>query len=168
MNLLVVSIIMYAAMHDIRECKIPNKSVFAIILIGITQSLMTTFEVGSLQSITITDACLGLTIGLIICIFLHSIGLFGAGDAKLLASLGTIVGFPGIIIVIAVSIISASILSLFRLACYGELNDLIRRWKDTIILRSYQPPKINSIAADSIPMGGAILLATMYCHFYLL
>lgn len=168
MNLLIISIIMYAALHDLRDCKIPNKSVFAIVLVGITQSFMTTFGVGPFQSIPLADACLGLIIGLVVCLFLHRIGIFGAGDAKLLASLGTIVGFPNIILVIAASIITASLLSLFRLACYGELNDLIIRWKDTVIYRTYQPPKTNSVAASGVPMGGAILLATMYCHFYLL
>lgn len=168
MNLLVISIIMYAALHDLRDCKIPNKSVIAIIIVGITQSLLTTFELGSFHSITFSNACLGFIIGLAICMFLHRVGIFGAGDAKLLASLGTIVGFPDIILLIAVAILTAGTLSLLRLACYGEFNDLINRWRNAILYRNYQPPSTNTVASSAIPMGGAILLATMYCHFYLL
>jgi len=168
MSLIVIAIIMYAALHDLRDCKIPNKSVLAIIIVGITQSVMTTFELGSFNSVTLTDAFSGFIIGLVICMFLHYVGIFGAGDAKLLASLGTIVGFPNIILLIATAILTAGILSLLRLICYGEFSDLVNRWRNAIIYQNYQPPKTNTIASSAIPMGGAILLATMYCHFYLL
>lgn len=168
MSLLIITIVIYAALHDLRDCKIPNTSVVAIIIVGITQSLMATFELGSFYSVSFSSACMGLFVGLSICLFLHMLGVFGAGDAKLLASLGTVVGFPDIILVIAVSILIAGLLGLFRLACYGELKDLAERWKHAIIYRTYEPPKATSMAASAIPMGGAILLATMYCHFYLL
>ncbi|WP_299013374.1 prepilin peptidase [uncultured Photobacterium sp.] len=168
MNIVVITIIMYAAMYDLRFCKIPNQTVIAIIIIGLTQSTITTFGLFPIHSISLIDSCLGFSSGLIICLFLHYVGVFGAGDAKLLASLGTIVGFPYIILLISVAIFTAGFLSLLRLTCYGEFNDLCRRWCNAIIYKNYQAPKINSVASSAVPMGGAILLATMFCHFYLL
>ena len=168
MSLMILSIMIYAACYDLMRCRIPNKAVFAIVCIGLIQAAMTTFEAGYFHSITLPNALLGFSVGLIVCLLLHALGIFGAGDAKLLAALGTVVGFPDIILIIAVSILAAGVLSFFRIACYGELNDLARRWKNTVIYRSYEPPKANSVAAGGVPMGGAILLATMYCHFYLL
>lgn len=168
MSLLIIFIVMYAALYDLRDCKIPNHSVVIILLIGVIQSLMTSFEVGSYHSVPIWSACLGLLVGLVICVILHLWGVFGAGDAKLLASLGTVVGFPDIFLLIAVSIFFVGLFGVFRLACYGELKDFLTRWKDAVFFRNYQPPNATSIAASGVPMGGAILLATMYCHFYLI
>ncbi|WP_036799743.1 A24 family peptidase [Photobacterium marinum] len=168
MNIIVIAIIMYAAIHDLRDCKIPNLAVVSIIIIGLTQSAMVSLDLYSGYSISFSDSCLGFITGLIICIFLHAVGLFGAGDAKLLASLGTIIGFPNIILLIALAIFTAGLLSILRLACYGEFKDLCLRWFNVIFYKNYQSPETGSIALSAIPMGGAILLATMFCHFYLL
>ncbi|MGF1759194.1 A24 family peptidase [Photobacterium sagamiensis] len=167
MSLVVIGIIIYAALNDLRDCKIPNKAVIAIITIGLVQSAMTTIGVGSIQSITLSDALLGFGVGLLISILLHIAGLFGAGDAKLLAALGAIVGYPNIILLIAMAVLTAGSLAVLRLACYGELINLFKRWRDLLVYRTYQPPQPNSVASSAVPMGGAILLATIYCEFYL-
>jgi len=167
MSLMIISIMIYAALCDLRDCKIPNKAVIAIITVGLVQSAMTTFGADSFQSITLSDALLGLFVGLLISILLHIVGLFGAGDAKLLAALGTIVGYPNIILLIAMAVLTAGCLAVLRLACYGELFNMLKRWRDSFFYRIYLPPQTNSIAASAVPMGGAILLATIYCEFYL-
>lgn len=168
MSLLIIAIVMYAALHDLRDCTIPNHAVVAIILIGITQSLMTSFGVGSFASVTFASAGVGLLAGLGLSILLHLFGVFGAGDAKLLAALGAAVGYPDILSLIAVSVIFTGIFGIARLACYGELSGMLVRWKNAVIFHSYEPAKTNSTAASGIPMGGAILLATLFYHFYLL
>jgi len=167
MSLVVIGIMIYAALYDLRDCKIPNQAVIAIVTVGLVQSAMTTFGSGSFQSISLSDALLGFAIGLLISILLHVVGLFGAGDAKLLAALGTIVGYPNIILLIAMAILTAGCLAVLRLACYGEFFSLLQRWRDAFFYHIYQPPQTNSIAASAVPMGGAILLATIYCEFYL-
>ncbi|MDX1302214.1 A24 family peptidase [Photobacterium sp.] len=167
MSLMIISIMIYAALYDLRDCKIPNKAVIAIITVGLVQSAMTTIGLGSIQSISLPDALLGLFVGLLISILLHIVGLFGAGDAKLLAALGAIVGYPNIILLIAMAVLTAGSLAVLRLACYGELLNMLKRWRDVLIYRIYQPSQPNSVAAGAVPMGGAILLATIYCEFYL-
>ncbi|MEJ2762557.1 A24 family peptidase [Photobacterium sp. MCCC 1A19761] len=167
MDVVIISVLFYAALYDIRENKIPNLSVVAIIALSLLQPIYQTMISGTFNFSVLLDPIFGLFISFTICFLLYLTGLFGAGDAKLLASLGATVGFPHLLLLVATAISIAGILSLLRVACYGELFDLLKRWYQTIFYNVYQPPEINSVASSAIPMGGAILLATLYCHFYL-
>lgn len=149
-------------MFDINKHKIPNELTFTIIGLGVISH----FPLGT-HPIGFSLCLIGLSVGFVITIFLYSINVFGAGDAKLLASLGFIVGYPNIITLIATAIIFSGLLSVLRLICHGELASMLSRWKYSLFAGFYEKPESNSVAAGAVPMGGAILLAYMYCYFYL-
>ncbi|PSU35999.1 prepilin peptidase [Photobacterium lutimaris] len=167
MDIPITTILFYSALYDVVHNKIPNYCVLAILLIGISQTVLNVFGLGFISNLSLADAILGLLVGFMTCIFLHIKGLFGAGDAKLLASLGIIYGPVDIFLLIAFSIAFSGLLSASRLACYGELYPMLSRWYDSFRLGFYLKPESNTVAAGAVPMGGAILLATAYCEFYL-
>jgi prepilin peptidase CpaA len=167
MNIVILSVVIYAALYDIRENKIPNNAIIVLICLGLTQAIISSLEIGSLNFHYLTDALLGLIVGLLVSIILHYLGLFGAGDAKLLAALGIVVGFPNILLLISMSVVFSGALSLLLMICKHEFIPNFRRWANITVYRFYQSPKADSIAINAVPMGGAILLATLYCEFYM-
>ncbi|PSW15822.1 prepilin peptidase [Photobacterium rosenbergii] len=167
MNLPIIILVFYAALYDIRYKKISNSIVLSIIIIGLIQMLSGYFYHDPIISLEPTQAFFGFAFGLIISVLLYSIGLFGAGDAKLLASLGIIFGPHNFILLLSTSIAFAGLLCVFRLKCYGELLPMIERWYQSFQIGVYQKPETNTIASGAIPMGGAILLATVFCEFYI-
>ena len=163
----IILLVFYAALYDIKHCKIPNKVIFILLIFGMLQ-VMTNIDGFNSNAFTLfSSAILGLIVSLTISMALYSFGLFGAGDAKLLASLGIFVGPYNAVLLIAISIIFSGLLALCRLACYGELNPMLKRWYQSAIARHYFKPQSNTTAISAVPMGGAILLATVCCHFYL-
>lgn len=162
MNTPIIILVFYAALHDIRFCRISNSISFSIIIFGVLSILL-----GSFNHLSPLEALLGLTLGLLISLILCVTGLFGAGDAKLLASLGIIFGPVNVILLIACAIAFSGLLSIFRLLCYGEFFPMISRWYQSFLLGCYQKPEHNTIASSAVPMGGAILLATVFCEFYI-
>ncbi|MBY5946369.1 prepilin peptidase [Photobacterium rosenbergii] len=163
----ILLIVFYAALYDIKHCKIPNKVIFILLSFGMVQVFININGFDSNALILISNAILGLIVSLTVSLALYNFGLFGAGDAKLLASLGIFVGPYNSIILIAISIIFSGLLALCRLACYGELKEMLVWWYRSFIAGHYFKPQSNTIAISAVPMGGAILLATVYCHFYL-
>ncbi|MGF1793668.1 A24 family peptidase [Photobacterium profundum] len=167
MNLVILAVIIYSALYDLRENKIPNIAVIILVLLGLTQATISSLFIGSLDFHYLTDALIGFIVGLLVSIILHYLGLFGAGDAKLLAALGIVVGFPNILLLISMSVIFSGALSLLLMICKHEFIPNFRRWVNIIVYQFYQSPKSDSIAVNAVPMGGAILLATLYCEFYM-
>ncbi|MGF1734566.1 prepilin peptidase [Photobacterium satsumensis] len=167
MSIPILIIVFYAALHDIRYNRISNSTVLTIIIIGIIQVVLSSLQYTSIVLISPLEAFTGFFISLFISIFLYSSGLFGAGDAKLLASLGIILGPFHILILIAFSIAFSGLLSILRLSCYGELLPMLSRWYQSMKIGYYLKPDSNTVASGAVPMGGAILLATVFCEFYM-
>ncbi|MCQ1058862.1 prepilin peptidase [Photobacterium sp. ZSDE20] len=167
MSMPIILIVYYAALYDMKHCKIPNEIILILISLGFIQILFGIVETNSNALVITTNALIGLFVALSISILLYHFGLFGAGDAKLLASLGVFIGPYNAVILIATSIAFSGLLALLRLSCYGELRPMLTRWYDSVKSHHYFKPQKNTIAHSAVPMGGAILLATVYCHFYL-
>lgn len=167
MSMPIILIVFYAALYDMKHCKIPNKIILILISFGFIQTITGIDESSSNVFIITFNAIAGLLVALTISLLLYRLGLFGAGDAKLLASLGIFIGPYNAVILISISIAFSGLLALFRLSCYGELMPMLSRWYDSVKSHHYFKPQTNTIAQSAVPMGGAILLATVYCQFYL-
>lgn len=167
MSLPIIMMIYYAALFDFKHCRIPNSLVYTVMLFSLIESIVNSSLEGSTVTLVLINAVIGLIVGLIICLSLYAMGLFGAGDAKLLASLGIILGPYNLIVLIAISITFAGLLSLTRLTCYGELKPMLSRWYQSLKIGYYLKPDSNTVASSAVPMGGAILLATVFCEFYM-
>lgn len=75
-----------AAVIDIRHRRIPNVVCVAMVVAGLTLSTV------GLSSITVTSALAGLAFGFLMMLPGHVFGATGAGDVKLFAAAGTMLG----------------------------------------------------------------------------
>ncbi len=75
-----------AAVVDLRTRRVPNWLTFGIAALGVT---MATAHLGG---VGVAGAVEGLLVGLVLMLPGHVIGRTGAGDVKLLAALGTLLG----------------------------------------------------------------------------
>jgi len=75
-----------AVLIDVRSRRIPNWLTALMAGAGLVMAL------GGVSGLTVTQAALGLVGGLVLMLPGHALGATGAGDVKLLAAVGTIVG----------------------------------------------------------------------------
>jgi leader peptidase (prepilin peptidase)/N-methyltransferase len=110
-GLFVFSLLLIIALIDIEHYLIPNEAVVFLLLAGITYHVIE-------SDLTIFNRLLGLSVGLLIPIFIAilSYGSIGGGDIKLLSAMGFWVGFPGILYVLITSSLAGGIFSLILLA----------------------------------------------------
>jgi prepilin peptidase CpaA len=80
-----------SAVVDLYTRRIPNVLTFGVAAFGV---LVAGLHLGAL---TVTQAFLGLTVGLALMLPGHLIGATGAGDVKLFAAIGTLIGPQGIV-----------------------------------------------------------------------
>jgi prepilin peptidase CpaA len=78
-----------SAVVDMYTRRIPNRLTLAVIVIGLGIAL------SGLGSVTVPQALLGFVVGLALMLPGHLIGATGAGDVKLFAAIGTMLGPKG-------------------------------------------------------------------------
>ena len=83
---IVVAVTMTAAVVDLRTRRVPNWLTFGTAALGITMAMT------HLDGVGVAGAFEGLLVGLLLMLPGHVIGRTGAGDVKLLAALGTLLG----------------------------------------------------------------------------
>jgi prepilin peptidase CpaA len=86
------SILVVAAITDIRVQKIPNLLTFPTMVLGLIYYSITTGLHGLLFSIE------GLALGIALFIIPYLMGGMGAGDAKLMGAIGSIIGPKGVLL----------------------------------------------------------------------
>ena len=82
-----------AAIYDLRYRRIPNWLVLGGLVLGVGLNT-TLYAVAGMQFAGLTRALLGMGLALLIYVPLYALRAMGAGDAKLMAAVGSIVG-PG-------------------------------------------------------------------------
>ena len=82
----IVAVTMAAAVVDLRTRRVPNWLTFGTAALGITMAMT------HLDGVGVAGAFEGLLVGLLLMLPGHAIGKTGAGDVKLLAALGTLLG----------------------------------------------------------------------------
>jgi prepilin peptidase CpaA len=128
---------------DTRTHRIPNALVGATLLMG-----------GAVQVATHGTAGIGMVlagtaVGLLFFLPLYVAGAMGAGDVKLMAALGALVGPQTAVISVAFTLVAGSVLAL---AAVGW-----RRWSALAAPRG----EVNSALASRIPYAGAIVTGTL-------
>lgn len=91
---------------DIRQRRIPNWLTVSVTLLGLGNSFLFSGLSG------LGEHILAMFVALIFFFIFYLIGAFGAGDAKLMAALGAVMGFPFIIIASLLSILIGGVISL--------------------------------------------------------
>jgi prepilin peptidase CpaA len=123
---MLVAVVLWIAIHDLRHYRITNLSVIVTLLAGIGWSLALGHLSGLGQSLS------GIAVGFLLLIVFYSVGGVTAGDVKWMAALGAWYGPKG---VVGVFLVSGGILGLLSLGWtfYAAINPVER---DSLELKS--------------------------------
>jgi len=152
--------------YDVRYRRIPNVFVLATLISGLALNLIVGGLQGGLNSIG------GCVLAFILMFMLHVFGAMGAGDVKLFAAIGSIIGAHLVLPTFVVVVLTGGLLALVSVLRNGAFGMTMHRVLQILVglLPGWQMPKF-SVPADrrlTIPYGAAItigaIIATAIFH----
>ena len=152
--------------HDVRYRRIPNAFVLATLISGLTLN----FIMGGLQGGLYSAG--GCVLAFILMFILHVFGAMGAGDVKLFAAVGSVLGAQLVLPTFVVVVLTGGVLALVSVVRSGVFATTMHRVLQILVglLPGWQMPKF-SVPADrrlTIPYGVAItigaIIATAIFH----
>ena len=152
--------------HDVRYRRIPNPFVFATLISGLTMNFALGGLQGGLSSIG------GCVLAFTLMFMLHVFGAMGAGDVKLFAAIGSVLGAQLVLPTFVIVVLTGGVLALVSVLRSGVFTTTMHRVLQILVglLPGWQMPKF-SVPADrrlTIPYGVAItigaIIATAIFH----
>ena len=152
--------------HDVRYRRIPNAFVLATLISGLTLN----FIMGGLQGGLYSAG--GCVLAFILMFMLHVFGAMGAGDVKLFAAVGSVLGAQLVLPTFVVVVLTGGVLALVSVVRSRVFTTTMHRVLQILVglLPGWQMPKF-SVPADrrlTIPYGVAItigaIIATAIFH----
>ena len=152
--------------HDVRYRRIPNAFVLATLISGLILNLI----MGGLQGGLYSAG--GCVLAFILMFMLHVFGAMGAGDVKLFAAVGSVLGAQLVLPTFVVVVLIGGVLALVSVLRSGVFATTMHRVLQILVglLPGWQMPKF-SVPADrraTIPYGVAItigaIIATAIFH----
>ena len=152
--------------HDVRYRRIPNPIVLATLISGLAINLTLGGFSGGISSI---GGCL---LAFILMFTLHVFGAMGAGDVKLFAAIGSLLGAQLVLPTFVVVVLTGGLLALVVMLRCGVVRTTLHRVLQILVglLPGWQMPRF-SVPADrrlTIPYGAAItigaIIATAIFH----
>jgi len=152
--------------HDVRYRRIPNAFVVATLIGGLTLNFALGGFRGGLNSLG------GCVLAFILMFILHVFGAMGAGDVKLFAAIGSVIGAQLVLPTFVVVVLTGGVLALASILRSGVFSTTMHRVLQIFVglLPGWQMPKF-SVPADrrlTIPYGVAItigaIIATAIFH----
>jgi prepilin peptidase CpaA len=145
--------------HDVRYRRIPNPFVLATLVSGLTLNLALGGLQGGLNSIG------GCVLAFILMFILHVFGAMGAGDVKLFAAIGSVIGVHLVLPTFVVVVLTGGLLGLVTTLRSGLFRTTMFRVLQILVglLPGWQMPKF-SVPADrrlTIPYGAAITIGAI-------
>jgi prepilin peptidase CpaA len=157
--LLLVPLAVIIAYYDVRYRRIPNPFVLATLVSGLAMSAISGGLHGIVGSIT------GCAIGFVLMFMLHVFGAMGAGDVKLFAAVGAVMGAHLVLPTFLMVILTGGVLALVSVIRNGALVTTMHRVLQIFVglLPGWEMPKF-AVPADrrnTIPYGVAITLGSI-------
>ena len=165
LNFTVVAVVGLAAFFDIRERRIPNW----VVLFGFSGAMLLALLQGSNQLII---TVFGFVAGILALLLPFALGWLGAGDVKLFAAVGSLLGYMALPRVFFYSCIVAGIIALLALAMgYAHEVSFKRFWTDCkfiVLVGRSGLPKATPLkpGAYSVPWGVAIGAGTIMAYYF--
>jgi prepilin peptidase CpaA len=145
-----------SAVVDLRTRRIPNWLTLGLMGCGLA---LAAFQVSGLSVMT---ALGGFGIGLLLMLPGHVVGATGAGDVKLFAALGTVLGPSGIAVAFFYTTILGGVLALVVAANRRRLRDTVERTAALVSTGGANVAEIEGGAADNrFAYAPAIALGTL-------
>jgi len=145
--------------YDVRYRRIPNAFVIATLLAGLSFNLVMGGLSGGASSLG------GCIFGFILMFMLHIFGAMGAGDVKLFAAIGSVIGAQLVLPTFLIVVITGGVLALVSVLRSGSFSTTMHRVLQIFIgfLPGWQIPKF-SVPVDrrlTIPYGAAITIGAI-------
>lgn len=145
--------------YDVRYRRIPNAFVLATLAAGIAINAIFSGFAG------ITASLGGCALGFVLMFLLHIFGAMGAGDVKLFAAIGAVIGAQLVVPTFIVVIITGGLLAVVSVIRAGMLVSTMHRVLQILVglLPGWQMPKF-AVPTDrkhTIPYGVAITMGSL-------
>ena len=166
LNLILLAVFGLAAFYDVKERRIPNW----VIIVGVIGGVVLAGLQGSTQ---VLISIAGFLAGILVLLIPFALGWMGAGDVKLFAVVGSLLGYSGLPRVFFYSCLGAGSMALLAVALgYTRQVSLKSFWTDckfmflTLPMRLRKSKTFESRAVDyRVPWGVAIGAGTiMACY----
>jgi prepilin peptidase CpaA len=140
-----------AAIVDVRSRRIPNWLCASLLLAGIALNVWRYGATG------VVMAFAGAALGLVILLPFYALGAMGAGDVKLLAALGALVG-PQLLVSVAVyAAIAGGVMSLVILAKRGRLLLALNE----VVVQHRVPTRSGATAPYGVAIASGVYLSLL-------
>lgn len=145
--------------YDVRYRRIPNAFVLATLLSGLTLNLILGGLQGAMASLG------GCIFAFTLMFILHVFGAMGAGDVKLFAAIGSVMGAQLVLPTFFIVILTGGVLAVCLMLRTGAIRDTMQRVLQILVglLPGWQMPRF-SVPADrrlTIPYGVAITFGSL-------
>ena len=145
-----------SAALDLRTRRVPNWLTLGITTVGLT------FAAANLTTTSMAGALAGFAVGLLLMLPGHLVGATGAGDVKLFAAIGTLLGPAGIAVAFVYTAILGGALALVVAVNRGRLNDTLEETATLVLTAGANVAKIERPSADNrFAYAPAIALGTL-------
>lgn len=153
-----------AIVTDLCLNRIPNWLILITVASGVFGHLFYDQFMGAFFSVG------GLLIGFLCFIPFYAFGKMGAGDVKLLAAVGAVVGPKVVVIAALMTIIAGGVIALAYITLRGGLPAMVRRYASMLALLAvrqpqYLPPEPGEAAGLRFPYALAIACGTALAVF---
>ncbi len=153
--LIVASGVGAAAAVDLCTRRIPNLITITIATVGIALAAAGVTRIG------IGGALVGFAFGMLLMLPGHVLGATGAGDVKLMAAVGTVLG-PHIVMAFLYTAVAGGILALVVARARGRLAETIGRTARLVSTARQASREVHAQgAANRFPYGPAIAIGSM-------
>lgn len=147
------------AYHDVRYRRIPNPFVLATLAAGVAMNAIVEGSQGLYSSVT------GCGLAFVLMFLLHIFGAMGAGDVKLFAAIGAVIGAHLVVPTFLVVVLTGGLLAVVSVVRAGTVVTTMHRVLLIFVgmLPGWQMPKF-AVPVDrkyTIPYGVAITLGSI-------
>jgi prepilin peptidase CpaA len=159
--LILIAFVLIAAIYDAALQKIPNWTALSIALLGVGWSIF------SSEGPSVRDSSLGLLAGFALMLPSYVFGGMGAGDVKLIAAIGSVLGINLVLDLVLYSYLAMFVMAILFIVVKGDLVKLLRRLRTLVYglfsgVWAYQKPDSSDAASSRLPLAPAIAVATCY------
>ena len=162
---LLLAIVLVAAVYDVRYRRIPNWLTVSGVLLGLA---LNTFLYQGWPGLRLSLA--GMAVGLGVYFVLYALRAMGAGDAKLMAAVGAIVGWRDWFGIFLITAIIGGLMALILVVTHGRVKKTM--WNLSFIvseMKSLRPAylakeelDVRSPKALGLPHGAVIAVSSIF------
>ena len=163
---ILIALVLCAAIYDVRYRRIPNWLSLAGVLVGL--ALNAFLDQG--RAGMFVSSLKGLAIAFVVYFVLYALRAMGAGDVKLMAAVGAVVGWPDWFGIFIVTAIIGGIMALILVVARGRVKRTF--WNIAFILSELKGGRpaymgkeeldVKSPKALGLPHGAVIAVGTLF------